>query len=384
LPAGFLNSTLSAADRCAVLEAVGRGAIRLLYAAPERLARLVAELAGVGVRPSLLVVDEAHCISEWGHDFRPAYRTIGRARRAFGWPQAIAVTGSATPEVRRDLITVLGLGRGGTSRRRRLVTQVASFDRPNLWFGVHAVSTDRERLAWLIPALRRDAGSGIVYVPTRTLSEAVARVLWDCGVRAFPYHAGLTKARRAATLERFRRDDARIVVATCAFGMGIDKPDVRFVIHWTMPPTPESYYQEAGRSGRDGRPARCLLLYGTRDAAHHRRILEATFPSERLVEQAWGDPAVLVRLPERVRASVERLRAELKPQQGPVRWDRVRRRRRLAEQRIRAVEAYATARGCRRRTLLAWFGERVRSCAGCDRCRQRGYIVNPQSPVPDS
>jgi ATP-dependent DNA helicase RecQ len=369
LPAGLLNSTLTAEARRAVLGAVGAGDIRILYAAPERLQRLVVELGDLGAWPSLLVVDEAHCISEWGHDFRPAYRTIGRARAALGWPQAIAVTGSATRDVRTDIIETVGLGRSHAPRPSRgLAKLVASFDRPNLRFGVLSARTNRDRLLALVPRLRREPGCGIVYVPTRNLSEAVARVLRESGVRAFPYHAGLTKERRSATLERFLSNDARVVVATCAFGMGIDKPDVRFVLHWAMPATPESYYQEAGRSGRDGLTSQCVMLFCPGDLAHHRRLLEVTFPPERLVERAWADSAVLARLPESVRESVERLRAELKPERGQVWWKRVRRRRRLAEARLRALEHYARGTECRRRVLLRWFGERVLRCSGCDVC----------------
>ncbi len=368
LPAALINSTLDPEDQRAVLAKARRGKVRLLYAAPERLSRLARELVMAEIAVERLVVDEAHCISEWGHDFRPAYRTLGRLRGDLGWPPAMALTGSATPEVRDDIVRVLGLGRPP----RRLVTHVGSFDRPNLWFGVCPVRDRVHRLRVLLGLLRREPGSVIVYVPTRNLSEAVARVLWDGGVTALPYHAGLTRERRAGTLARFLRGEARAVAATCAFGMGIDKPDVRLVAHWTMPATPESYYQEAGRSGRDGGPARCVILHGRGDAPRLRGMLRVTFPPVRVVERAWGDPRAAAKLPDGVRASVERLRAELHPERGRPDWGPVRRRWRLARARLAAMERYAAGRGCRRRRLLAWFGERLVRCAGCDRCATRG------------
>jgi ATP-dependent DNA helicase RecQ len=209
----------------------------------------------------------------------------------------------------------------------------------------------------------------IVYAPTRGLTESIARAVATAGHRAAPYHAGLERARRAAILDAFLDDRLDLIVATCAFGMGIDKPSVRLVVHWTLPPTPESYYQEAGRAGRDGEFARCVLLYNRKDAELHRRQLDVTFPSRHALEQAWADPAAMARLPANVRASADRLRAELRPELGPVDWTPVRERRRQAEARIAAVEAYAGGRACRRRTLVGYFGERLDQCAGCDRCR---------------
>jgi len=257
-------------------------------------------LVGAGVSVSLLAVDEAHCIVEWGNDFRPVYRGLGAFRAALGSPPTIALTGSATPAARADILRVLRLPRADVI--------VTSFDRPNLAFAVERVHTDRERFA-RIRALVRDgtaAGAVIVYTPTRRLTELVTRALLRAGVRAAPYHAGLTGTIRARVLKAFLGDRVRVIVATSAFGMGIDKPDVRRVIHWGPPRTLEAYYQEAGRAGRDGAPAECCILW-------------------RRADLAWGD---------------------LSPE----------------------MRRYVEARRCRRRMMLEYFGERLERCGGCDVC----------------
>jgi ATP-dependent DNA helicase RecQ len=363
LPAGFVNSTLDSDAQREAVQRVAAGAWRILYAAPERLPRLTTDLRTVGARVTRLVVDEAHCISEWGHDFRPAYRRIGEARRLFGSPQLLALTGSATESVRDDIRTSLG-----TDGVRPFRLHLESFDRPNLRFVVRPVRDERDRLRALLRELARERGAVIVYAATRNVTEALARILWDQGHVALPYHAGLTKQRRARTLADFLGGRVRMVVATCAFGMGIDKPDVRLVAHWTLPQTPESYYQEAGRAGRDGHPARCLLLHRKRDGLLHRLQIDVTFPKQATVERAWQDASFRSRLPSAVRTSVERLREELRPDRRDVEWDPVRRRQRLALDRLRAMERYATGATCRRRALIGWFGERLTRCSGCDRC----------------
>jgi ATP-dependent DNA helicase RecQ len=371
LPAAFVNSTLDAETQRGVLEAVREGRCRLLYVAPERLPRLSHELQAIRVTPACLAIDEAHCISEWGHDFRPSYRLVGKGRDALGWPQAIALTGSATPQVRADIQRSLGLG-----VRAKFDLHIASFDRPNLRFEVHEVRNDVRRLGSVFSEVGAAKGSAIVYAPTRNLTESIARLLQNRGIRTLPYHAGLTKDRRAETLSRFINGDARVVSATCAFGMGIDKPDVRLVLHWSMPPTLESYYQEAGRAGRDGAQSRCLLLHGWRDGEMLEMQLETTFPNERMVEEAWRDRAMHKKLPKNVQTSVDRLRAELRPERGRVDWTGVRKRRDLARERLKAMERYATVASCRREALLGWFGEKGVRCSGCDRCdgmRATGY-----------
>jgi RecQ family ATP-dependent DNA helicase len=362
IPAAALHSSLAATEQHDIQAGLRAGTLRLLYVSPERLIKLAPELSTAGIRPRLLAVDEAHCVTEWGHDFRPAYRTLGASRCRLGRPPCLALTGSATPEVRADIAGVLRLSQG------RFAIHLGSFDRRNLWFGVVRVGSEGERLGALQELLRGDDHMVIVYAPTRGLTEAIARALIRAGHRAAPYHAGLTKARRASTLQDFLDDRIDVIVATCAFGMGIDKPDVRLVVHWMLPPTPEAYYQEAGRAGRDGAFARCVLLWRPGDAELHRRQLDVTFPPRATLEQVWSSSNG-AGIPANVRDSAERLRRELRPERGPVDWRRIQDRRKRAGERIAAVESYAREASCRRRALLAYFGERLEQCAGCDRCR---------------
>jgi ATP-dependent DNA helicase RecQ len=362
IAAAGLNSSQSEAEQREAWNGLRQQMLRLLYVSPERLRRLSAELRDLNIRPTLLAVDEAHCIAEWGHDFRPSYRTLQGSRYRLGRPQTIALTGSATPSVREDIVRVLGF-----SPDRRAV-HLGSFDRANLWFGVVPVRNERDRLQALLALLRGDDQMAIVYASTRGVCEAVAGALRTAGHRAQPYHAGLTKTRRAATLEAFLDDRLDLVVATCAFGMGIDKPNVRLVVHWTLPPTPEAYYQEAGRAGRDGEFARCVLLWRKGDAELHRRQLEVTFPRRESLERIWREGPEARGVARSVLASAERLRFELRPDRGPVDWSPIVRRRKQAEARIAAIERYADGDTCRRRRLVGYFGEKLPHCSGCDRC----------------
>jgi ATP-dependent DNA helicase RecQ len=253
-------------------------------------------------------------------------------------------------------------------RLARPVVHVGSFDRPNLHFAVRQVRDVHRRLELLDTLLRDRRGVTLVYAPTRALTEAVARVASERGHPAWPYHAGLDQESRRRILKRFLAGEIEVLAATSAFGMGIDKPDVRLVIHWTMPPSPEAYYQEAGRAGRDGQAARCILLHGLGDAELHRRQLEVTFPPERLLERLWRDPAARTGVAGNVLASADRLRAELSPEQGAVDWRRVRARRRWAMERVEIMERYAVDQVCRRAALVGYFSEQLKGCAGCDRC----------------
>ncbi len=298
IAAAYLNSALPKETRRLILDATLAGRVRLLYCAPERLGALVRRLRAAGIRPALLAVDEAHCITEWGNEFRPVYRQLGRWRYLLGDPPTLALTGSATLATRADILRVL--------RIPQAEVVVASFDRPNLHFAVERVRDNRERFARLRALIRAAGGAVVVYAPTRRLVELVTRALLRCSVRAAPYHAGLTAGVRRRVLGGFLEDRVGVVVATTAFGMGIDKPDVRRVLHWGPARTLEGYYQEAGRAGRDGAPAECRVLWRPEDFR-------------------FGEHAA-------------------------------------------AMRRYIEARRCRRRVLLEYFGEQVAGCSGCDVC----------------
>jgi len=362
IAADTLNSLQPLEEQTRILERMTAGSLRLLYISPERAPRLALELVRRGIRPALLAIDEAHCISEWGHDFRPSYRELAVLRDELGRPPTVALTGSATPTVRRDIIRSLGLA--------RVDEHIGSFDRPNLRFGVEYLRGNALRLAKVRDLLAPKPGIAIVYVPTRNTADSVAQALWFSGHRAASYHAGLPREQRSEVLRRFTAEDLDVVVATSAFGMGIDAPRVRMVIHWSMPPTPESYYQEAGRAGRDGQTSRCVLLFHPQDVELHQRQLDVTFPPRRQLEALWGDPSLRQRYPAGVVASADRLRLELKPESGPIDWSGVHRRREVAEKRIRVMEGYAGRQQCRRAALLGWFGEDVTMCSGCDACHR--------------
>ncbi len=361
IPAATLSGEVDRAEQAAILGEAARGRMRLLYVSPERLPRIAERLSTLDARINRLAVDEAHCIVEWGHDFRPSYRRLHAVRVALGRPPCVALTASATPAVRTAIREGLGFPPGA-------VEVVGSFDRPNLRFEVQRVHGAEDRLARMLVLVRTTRGPAVVYAPTRGLVEGLAKMLVEGGVVAAPYHAGMQPDERRRVLDAFIADRVRVVVATCAFGMGIDKPDVRLVAHWATPATPESYYQEAGRAGRDGAPARCILFHHPTDERQPRRQIDTTFPPERQVEAIWRDASLRIRQPEAVLAAADRLEAELRPERGVVDWTPVRRRRREAERRLAAIVRYASARRCRRATLLEWFGEKVRRCGGCDVC----------------
>jgi ATP-dependent DNA helicase RecQ len=288
IAAAYVNSQLDPGQRRVVLDAATGGRLALLYCAPERLGSLTRRLSAAGTRVALLAIDEAHCISEWGNDFRPIYRRLGMFRSLLGRPPTIALTGSATPATRADILHVL--------RMPDAEVVVTSFDRPNLQFTVRRVHDDRERFAAIRQRVRDVTAASLIYAPTRRLTELVTRALLRSSVRAAPYHAGLSASIRRRVLRAFLADRVGVVVATSAFGMGIDKPDVRQVLHWGPPPTLEAYYQEAGRAGRDGRVAECLVLWRREDLAWGniapamKRYVESRTNHRALILEYFGEP----------------------------------------------------------------------------------------------
>src|SRR5438093_948838 len=286
IAATFVNSSLPESERQERQSALRRGEYRLVYVAPERF-KSPSFLSAMGaLKVPLLAVDEAHCISAWGHDFRPEYQQIARAREQLRAERVLALTATATPEVRRDIADALEL------RDPRVF--VAGFDRPNLFIEVLRVSGDKDKLGRLV-ALSRSGGPGIVYAATRKNVEKVVGVLRASEIDAVGYHAGMADAERTAVQERFVRGEARVIVATNAFGMGVDKADIRFVAHFDVPRSLEAYYQEIGRAGRDGLGSHALLLFNFADVMMQRRMIEAGRPSRDLVEHAWEAARALLK-----------------------------------------------------------------------------------------
>jgi ATP-dependent DNA helicase RecQ len=279
VPAAFINSTLSSSQIADRLARAQRGELKLLYVAPERFdfGTSGQRIRSVGV--SLLAVDEAHCISEWGHDFRPSYRRVGAVRETLGFPPTIALTATATPKVRVDIARQLGL--------RDPEEIVTGFDRINLRFSVVSTKTDAEKDATLLDLLRSHPGPAVIYVSTRKAVERIAPLLDTAGVPAVGYHAGLDDDTRHEVQDAFMTERVRAVVATNAFGMGIDKRNVRLVVHHAMPGSLEAYYQEAGRAGRDGGQSECVLLHAYPDRFTHEYFIKSAHPERAFVESVY-------------------------------------------------------------------------------------------------
>ena len=280
LPVTFINSTLSLAEQYARLDDMAAGRYRLVYVVPERFRspRFLDAVRAVGLQ--LLAVDEAHCISEWGHDFRPDYARLGKFRRMLGLPPTIALTATATDAVRRDIVEQLDL--------RDPQTFITGFARPNLCYEVLSPRTEGQKTRMLLDFLRQTPGSGIIYTATRKRSEEVAQsVNHELGRRTAAYHAGMLGDERHKAQDAFMEGRVEIVVATNAFGMGIDKPDVRFVVHYNLPGTLEAYYQEAGRAGRDGDPSQCLLLYSAVDRRIQEYFIESDYPDREYIARVY-------------------------------------------------------------------------------------------------
>ncbi len=278
-PSAALNSSLLPEDQDIVLKKALDGILRFLYVAPERFK--VANFVDILPRlnPKFFIVDEAHCISQWGHDFRPDYLRLAKAISAAGRPQVVAMTATATPDVQQDIVKQIGV--------KPMSLFVAGFERPNLAFAIAEVSNQDERAMRLVELVKKTEGSAIIYTATRKAAQEAGDVLSNAGVKTIVYHAGLEHDERVAVQNAFMKGEVRAIAATNAFGMGIDKSDIRLVVHYQMPGSIEAYYQEAGRAGRDGRPARCELLYAFFDKEVHEFFIDASNPPPEVIRDVY-------------------------------------------------------------------------------------------------
>lgn len=313
--AAALNSSVSFQELVATERAMREGELDLVYVAPERL--LTEDFLALlsGCRVALFAIDEAHCVSQWGHDFRPEYLQLAELRDRFPGPPWIALTATADGPTRREIVDRLRLHDGRVF--------VAGFDRPNIRYRIVPKKAPR---AQLLEFIRREHAddAGVVYCQSRGKVEEIAQFLADNDVPALPYHAGLDKETRAANQDRFLKEDGVVMVATIAFGMGIDKPDVRFVAHIDLPKSLEAYYQETGRAGRDGLPSQAFMLYGAGDVARMRQFIEGSdAPDER---------------------------------------------KRVERRKLDALIGYCETASCRRQVLLSYFSDSCAPCGNCDTC----------------
>jgi ATP-dependent DNA helicase RecQ len=317
-----LNSANDPAENRAVLGGIARGEMRLVYVAPERLVRPDTLDLLKNANVTLIAVDEAHCISQWGHDFRPEYAALDKVQTILSGAQTVAFTATADAATRSDIL--------GKLFRREPAIFVHGFDRPNLRLAMAAKTAGRKQVLDFIQNHRGE--SGVVYCSSRRKTEELSGFLRQTGVKALPYHAGMDPALRARHQDEFLQEDGVVIVATVAFGMGIDKPDVRFVMHADMPANIESYYQEIGRAGRDGLPADTLTLYGMGDIRLRRMQID---------ESDAGDA-----------------------------------QKRVDRQRLNALVSLCESPRCRRQTLLAYFAEMTPPCGNCDFCCDGAEVID--------
>src|SRR5215475_907158 len=414
LPATLINSTVSREQQRSRLEQAIAGKIKLLYVAPERFQSEEFRAGLRRTKVSLFAVDEAHCISLWGHDFRPDYLKLRRAIQELEGPPVLALTATATPAVRRDIVKQLDI--------EQAEQVVSGFDRPNLYLEVREVATSAEKIRAIIE-LGRWAPLGIVYAGTRKNVEEIHGSLRRAGIEAAAYHAGLPPADRKAVQERFMNSSECVIVATNAFGMGIDRSQVRFVVHADIPDSIEAYYQEIGRAGRDGEPARCLLLFNYADKWIPEFFIDSSHPPPDILKYVFaklcrsGEKTILGNAwrkisatnDHRFHASVALLQRygyleKIQTNEGRgvrilkandtalrgINFQDLEARRQFEYKKFGVMLNYASRfrKHCYRSFILSYFGEwtRNRECGNCSRCRPglypRGSRIEVKVPGP--
>lgn len=410
-----INSAVDYPEQQQRLQQMIAGEFNLVYVAPERFRSAEFRQALAQVKVSLFAVDEAHCISQWGHDFRPDYLTLDAVRAQLGAPPTIALTATATARVQQDILAQLGMPGAQVV--------VSGFERPNLFYQVVEAVGHEEKIAQVERVLHRRRGeSALIYCATRRQVGEVTDTLSQRGWLVGSYHAGLNDRARAHVQDAFMAGDLPVMVATNAFGMGVDKADVRAIFHYNVPGSLEAYYQEAGRAGRDGKPAECLLLYNERDGRIHDFFAENSFPDRDLVERVWlllfkrgaGRHALdaericdhlnrasmasnahgwavstALQLLERaghVRVGAQDGEAWVEPLDRArlrdlrVDWDKLAEQRALAAEQLREVRRYAGTSGCRQTQLLKYFNSKPSyrgGCGHCDRCANQPAARRP-------
>ena len=403
VPAAALTSAASPEQQRDILDGMRAGAFTLVYVAPERFKspRFHDALRAIGDRLALVAIDEAHCISEWGHDFRPDYRRLGDAVRALRPPRLAAFTATATPEVRVDIAEQLAM--------KGARVHVRGFDRPNLHYAVDRVRGIDEKTQRLIQLARtRDSGVALIYAATRKNAEKYGEALGRAGMRVRVYHAGLDDKARDEAQDVFMAGKLDAIVATNAFGMGIDKADIRVVVHADIPRSPEAYYQECGRGGRDGRATKCVLLFGAGDVRLQEFLIDASYPSPEVLRGLWkllkdrpdlglgavedrvggllpGEPhastvAAAIRILERhgllSGGPGDGGWTAVRPEPGvypPLDVEAITRRAEVERSKLKAMIDYAWSARCRRQQVLAYFGDEEwgdpgKKCGACDVC----------------